>query len=188
MKAPARRRQHASSTKHRIRHVGRERHHSVFKENGLSIAQDIAYSATHRRAEPVLSSRTRSGRGDHGQLYLRRDPLCQDMQALDYKPPMMMATTRASPILAAQDGRQTGAGHLQPLVLRHRTSGIADFSDQRDVQEKSVTISTIPRHADAGFFVLCDAIDAPARPSPTRSRRAEGDHLKPDQLIMGTRA
>ncbi len=115
---------------------------SMFKDNGLSIAQNITYSANTTDVQSQVLQLKDKKPDVVIMISYTSDAIlyAKTMQALDYKPPMMIADNAGfsdpSLPIADQDRGQAGAGHLQPILLQHRTSGIADLPDQRDVQEK----------------------------------------------------
>ena len=164
----------------------------MFKENGLSIAQDIAYSANTTDVQSqVLQLKDKKPDVVIMVSYTSDAILyAKTMQSLDYKPPMMIADNAgfSDPSFIKAVGKLI-AGRLQPLVLRHRASGIADLPDQRDVQEEERRRRS-RRYRRArqmqGFFVLVDAIDRAKSTEPAKIQAAlKATDLKPDQLIMG---
>ena len=97
----------------------------VFKENGLSIALDIAYSANTTDVQSqVLQLKDKKPDVVIMVSYTSDAILyAKTMQALDYKPPMIIADNSgfSDPSLH-QDRRKAHAGHVQSLVLCDRRS------------------------------------------------------------------
>ena len=166
---------------------------SVFKENGLSIAQDIAYSANTTdvqsqvlqlkdkkpdvvimisyTSDAILYAKTVAGAG---------------LQAAD-------DDRRQRRLLRSLDCSRRSASRSQGIFNRSsfsdRAAGIADLPDQRDVQEEE-------RRRRHGRYrcaarcrassCSCDAIDRAGSTEPAKIQAAlKATDLKPDQLIMG---
>ena len=164
---------------------------ALFKENGIAIAQDIAYSANATDVQSQVLQLKDKKPDVVIMISYTSDAIlyAKTFQALDYKPPMMIADNAgfSDPSTLKTVGKSI-AGHLQPLVLCHRRCGNADLPDQRDLQEEERRYDmddTVGRQMQ-GFFVLVDAIDRAGSTEPAKIQAAlKATDLKPDQLIMG---
>ena len=166
---------------------------SMFRDNGLSIAQNIAYSAnTTDLQSQVLQLKDKKPDVVIMISYTSDAILyAKTMQALDYKPPMMIADNAgfSDPSLIKTVGKLVQgifnrssfaigpAGSPTYLIneLYKKKSGGDDMDD------------TVARQMQ-GFFVLIDAIDRAGSTAPDKIQAAlKATDLKPDQLIMGYR-
>ena len=181
MKAGGRQdRQHrAGARQHRIRHLGRQRHHRRCSRRTASPSrQDIAYSANTTDVQSQVLQLKDKKPDVVIMISYTSDAIlyAKTMQALDYKPPMMIADNAgySDPSTSSRRSASMIAGRLQPLVLCDRPSGIADLPDQRDVQEEERRRrSRRYRGAPDAGLLRAGAMRsiAPARPIPPRSRR-----------------
>ena len=104
---------------------------SVFKENGLRIAQDIAYSANTTDVQSQVLQLKEKKPDVVIMISYTSDAIlyAKTMQALDYKPPMLIADNAgfSDPSFLKAVGKIC-AGRVQPLVLGRRPSRFADRS------------------------------------------------------------
>jgi branched-chain amino acid transport system substrate-binding protein len=162
---------------------------SVFREKGASIALDIAYPANATDLQgQVLQLKEKK---PDVVIMVSTTPdailFARTMQALDYKPPMLLADDSgfSDPSFVKAAGKLS-----QGLFNRSSwnvgppgspTAIIADMYKKRSGEEMDETVA---RQMQA-VFVLCDAIDRAASTEPARIQAAlKATDLKPDQLMM----
>src|SRR6202171_301431 len=163
---------------------------SVFKENGLSIAQDIAYSANTTDVQSqVLQLKDKKPDVVIMVSYTSDAILyAQTMHALDYKPPMMMADNAgfSDPSLLKTVGKLV-QGIFNRSSFAIGPPGSPTFLINESYKKKSGDDmdDTVARQMQ-GFFILVDAIDRAGSTAPDKIQAAlKATDLKPDQLIMG---
>ena len=96
---------------------------AVFKENGLAIAQDIAYSANTTDVQSQVLQLKDKKPDVVIMISYTSDAIlyAKTFQALDYKPPMMIADNAGFSDPSTHQGRRKAdPGHLQPLVVCDR--------------------------------------------------------------------
>ena len=164
---------------------------STFKENGLAIAQDIAYSANTTDVQSQVLQLKDKKPDVVIMISYTSDAIlyAKTFQALDYKPPMLIADNAgySDPSTLKAVGKQIQGifnrssfaigppGSPTYLIneLYKKKSGGDDMDD------------TVARQMQ-GFFVLIDAIDRAGSTEPAKIQAAlKATDLKPDQLIMG---
>ena len=164
---------------------------STFKENGLGIAQDIAYSANTTDVQSQVLQLKDKKPDVVIKISYTSDAIlyAKTFQALDYKPPMLIADNAgySDPSTLKAVGKQIQGifnrssfaigppGSPTYLIneLYKKKSGGDDMDD------------TVARQMQ-GFFVLIDAIDRAGSTDPAKIQAAlKATDLKPDQLIMG---
>src|SRR3982751_3927789 len=163
----------------------------LFKENGLAIAQDLAYSANTTDVQSQVLQRKDKKPDVVIMISYTSDAIlyAKTFQALDYKPPMMIADNAgySDPSTLKAVGKQIqgifnrssfaigppGSPTYVINELYKKKSGGDDMDD------------TVARQMQ-GFFVLIDAIDRAGSTEPAKIQAAlKATDLKPDQLIMG---
>ena len=163
----------------------------LFKENGLAIAQDIAYSANTTDVQSQVLQLKDKKPDVVIMISYTSDAIlyAKTFQALDYKPPMLIADNAgfSDPSTLKAVGKQIQGifnrssfaigppGSPTYLIneLYKKKSGGDDMDD------------TVARQMQ-GFFVLIDAIDRAGSTEPAKIQAAlKATDLKPDQLIMG---
>jgi branched-chain amino acid transport system substrate-binding protein len=163
----------------------------LFKENGLAIAQDIAYSANTTDVQSQVLQLKDKKPDVVIMISYTSDAIlyAKTFQALDYKPPMLIADNAgfSDPSTLKAVGKQIQGifnrssfaigppGSPTYLIneLYKKKSGGDDMDD------------TVARQMQ-GFFVLIDAIDRAGSTEPAKIQVAlKATDLKPDQLIMG---
>jgi branched-chain amino acid transport system substrate-binding protein len=162
----------------------------VFKDNGLSVTLDIPYSANTTDVQSQVLQLKEKKPDVVIMVSYTSDAIlyAKTMQALDYKPPMMIADNSgfSDPSFIKAAGKLTqglfnrssfsiGAPGSPSFLInemyRKKTGDDLDDTSARQMQ---------------GFFVLCDAIDRAGSTDPARIQAAlKATDLKPDQLIMG---
>jgi len=165
---------------------------STFKEKGQSIALDIPYTinATDVQGQ-VLQLKEKKPDVVIMIAYTSDAILYQKtMQALDYKPPMIIADDSGY----SDPSFIKAAGKIAQGVLNRSawsigpagspTALIADMYKKKTGDDMDDTTG----RATQAFFVLCDAIDRAGSTEPAKIQAAlKATDLKPDQLIMGYR-
>jgi branched-chain amino acid transport system substrate-binding protein len=163
---------------------------SVFKENGLSIAQDIAYSANTTDVQSqVLQLKDKKPDVVIMVCYTSDAILyAKTMQSLDYKPPMMIADNAgfSDPSFLKAVGK-TVQGVFNRSSFAIGAPGSPSFLINEMYKKKSGDdMDDTAARQMQGFFVLMDAIDRAKSTEPDKIQAAlKATDLKPDQLIMG---
>ncbi len=163
---------------------------SMFKDNGLSIAQDIAYSANTTDVQSQVLQLKDKKPDVVIMISYTSDAIlyAKTMQALDYKPPMMIADNAgfSDPSLIKTVGKL-----VQGIFNRSSFSigppGSPTFLINEIYKKRSGDdLDDTAARQMQGFFVLCDAIDRAGSTAPDKIQAAlKATDLKPDQLIMG---
>jgi branched-chain amino acid transport system substrate-binding protein len=160
---------------------------SMFKDNGLSIAQNIAYSANMQSQVLQLKDKKPDvvimiSYTSDAILYAKT------MQALDYKPPMMIADNAgfSDPSLIKTVGKLVqGIFNRSSFSIGPPGSPTFLINEMYKKRSGDDLDDTAARQMQ-GFFVLCDAIDRAGSTAPEKIQAAlKATDLKPDQLIMG---
>jgi branched-chain amino acid transport system substrate-binding protein len=164
---------------------------SVFKDNGLSIALDIPYSANTTDVQSqVLQLKEKKpdvvimvSYTSDAILYMKT------MQSLDYKPPMMIADNSgfSDPSFIKAVGR-IAQGVFNRSSWSIGAPGSPTFLINEMYKKKSGgdDLDDTAARIMQGFLVLCDAIDRAGSTEPAKIQAAlKATDLKPDQLIMG---
>src|SRR6476469_9397556 len=163
----------------------------LFKENGLPIAQDIAYSANTTDVQSQVLQLKDKKPDVVIMISYTSDAIlyAKTFQALDYKPRMLIADNAgfSDPSTLKAVGKSIqgifnrssfaigppGSPTYVINELYKKKSGGDDMDD------------TVARQMQ-GFFVLIDAIDRAGSTEPAKIQAAlKATDLKPDQLIMG---
>jgi branched-chain amino acid transport system substrate-binding protein len=163
---------------------------SMFKENGLSIAQDIAYSANTTDVQSQVLQLKDKKPDVVIMISYTSDAIlyAKTMQALDYKPAMMIADNAgfSDPSLIKTVGKL-----VQGIFNRSSFSigppGSPTFLINEIYKKKSGDdLDDTAARQMQGFFVLCEAIDRAGSTAPDKIQAAlKATDLKPEQLIMG---
>jgi branched-chain amino acid transport system substrate-binding protein len=163
---------------------------SMFKDNGLSIAQDIAYSANTTDVQSQVLQLKDKKPDVVIMISYTSDAIlyAKTMQALDYKPPMMIADNAgfSDPSLVKTVGKLV-QGIFNRSSFAIGPPGSPTFLINEIYKKKSGDDmdDTVARQMQ-GFFVLVDAIDRAGSTEPDKIQAAlKATDLKPDQLIMG---
>jgi branched-chain amino acid transport system substrate-binding protein len=163
---------------------------SVFKENGLSIALDIPYSANTTDVQSqVLQLKDKKPDVVIMVSYTSDAILyAKTMQALDYKPPMLIADNSgfSDPSFIKAVGK-ISQGVFNRSSFAIGPPGSPSFLINEMYKKKSGDdLDDTAARQMQGFFVLCDAIDRAGSTEPDKIQAAlRATDLKPDQLIMG---
>src|ERR1700730_16761188 len=163
---------------------------STFKDNGLSIAQDIAYSANTTDVHSQVLQLKDKKPDVVIMISYTSDAIlyAKTMQALDYKPPLMMADNSgfADPSLIKTAGKLV-QGVFNRSSFSIGPPGSPTFLINEMYKKRSGDdLDDTAARMMQGFFVLCDAIDRAGSTAPDKIQAAlKATDLKPDQLIMG---
>ena len=164
---------------------------STFKENGLAIAQDIAYSANTTDVQSQVLQLKDKKPDVVIMISYTSDAIlyAKTFQALDYKPPMLIADNAgySDPSTLKAVGKQI-QGIFNRSSFAIGPPGSPTFLINELYKKKSGgddMDDTVARQMQ-GFFVLIDAIDRASSTEPAKIQAAlKATDLKPDQLIMG---
>src|SRR3954471_15381466 len=164
---------------------------SMFKENGLAIAQDIAYSANTTDVQSQVLQLKDKKPDVVIMISYTSDAIlyAKTFQALDYKPPMMIADNAgfSDPSTLKAVGKSI-QGILNRSSFAIGVAGTPTYLINEIYKKKSGGYDlddTVARQMQ-GFFVLIDAIDRAGSTDPAKIQAAlKATDLKPDQLIMG---
>ncbi|MBU6457885.1 MAG: ABC transporter substrate-binding protein [Bradyrhizobium sp.] len=163
---------------------------SAFKEKGMAIAEDISYvvNATDVQSQ-VLQLKEKKPDVVIMVAYTSDAILySKTMQALDYKPPMIIADDSgySDPSFIKSVGKITqGVFNRSSWSVGPPGSPTAIIADMYKKRSGDEMDDTAGRQMQA-FFVLCDAIDRAGSTDPAKIQAAlKAIDLKPDQLMMG---
>jgi branched-chain amino acid transport system substrate-binding protein len=163
---------------------------SVFKENGLSIAQDIAYNANTTDVQSQVLQLKDKKPDVVIMVCYQSDAIlyAKTMQALDYKPPMMVADNAgfSDPSFIKSVGKLAqGVFNRSSFAIGPPGSPSFLINEMYKKRSGDDMDDTAARQMQ-GFFVLIDAIDRAGSTEPAKIQAAlKATDLKPDQLIMG---
>jgi branched-chain amino acid transport system substrate-binding protein len=163
----------------------------LFKENGLPIAQDIAYSANTTDVQSQVLQLKDKKPDVVIMISYTSDAIlyAKTFQALDYKPPMMIADNAgySDPSTLKAVGKQI-QGIFNRSSFAIGAQGSPTFLINEIYKKKSGgdDLDDTAARQMQGFFVLVDAIDRAGSTEPAKIQAAlKATDLKPDQLIMG---
>jgi branched-chain amino acid transport system substrate-binding protein len=163
----------------------------LFKENGLPIAQDIAYSANTTDVQSQVLQLKDKKPDVVIMISYTSDAIlyAKTFQALDYKPPMMIADNAgySDPSTLKAVGKQI-QGIFNRSSFAIGTAGSPTFLINEIYKKKSGgdDLDDTAARQMQGFFVLVDAINRAGSTEPAKIQAAlKATDLKPDQLIMG---
>src|SRR3954465_24467 len=163
---------------------------SVFKENGLSIAQDIAYNANTTDVQSQVLQLKDKKPDVIIMVCYQSDAIlyANTKQALDYKPPMMIADNAgfSDPSFIKSVGK-LAQGVFNRSSFAIGPAGSPSFLINEIYKKKSGDdLDDTAARQMQGFFVLIDAIDRAKSTEPAKIQAAlKATDLKADQLIMG---
>jgi branched-chain amino acid transport system substrate-binding protein len=164
---------------------------SVFKDNGLSIGQDIAYSANTTDVQSQVLQLKEKKPDVVIMVSYASDAIlyAKTMQSLDYKPPMMIADNSgfSDPSFIKAVGK-ISQGVFNRSSFSIGAAGSPTFLINEMYKKKSGgdDLDDTAARQMQGFFVLVDAIDRAKSTEPDKIQAAlKATDLKPDQLIMG---
>ena len=164
---------------------------ALFKENGLAIAQDIAYSANTTDVQSQVLQLKEKKPDVVIMISYTSDAIlyAKTFQALDYKPPMMIADNAG---FSDPSALKTVGKSIQGIFNRSSFAigapGTPTYLINEMYKKKSGgddMDDTVARQMQ-GLFVLVDAIDRAGSTEPAKIQAAlKATDIKPDQLIMG---
>ena len=164
---------------------------STFKENGLAIAQDIAYSANTTDVQSQVLQLKDKKPDVVIMISYTSDAIlyAKTFQALDYKPPMMIADNAG---FSDPSTLKTVGKSIQGIFNRSSfaigVAGTPTYLINEIYKKKSGgdDLDDTAARQMQGFFVLVEAIDRAGATEPAKIQAAlKATDLKPDQLIMG---
>ncbi len=163
---------------------------SVFKENGMSVSQDIAYAvnATDVQSQ-VLQLKEKKPDVVIMIAYASDAILYQKtMQALDYKPAMMIADDAGysdASFIKAVGKISQGVFNRSSWSVGAPGSATAIIADMYKKKSGDEMDDTAARQMQ-GFLVLMEAIDRAGSTEPAKIQAAlKATDLKPNQLMIG---
>ncbi|HMM88941.1 ABC transporter substrate-binding protein [Bradyrhizobium sp.] len=164
---------------------------SVFKENGLGIALDIPYAANTTDVQSQVLQLKDKKPDVVIMVSYTSDAILysKTMQALDYKPPMIIADNSgfSDPSFIKTAGKLT-QGLFNRSSFAIGASGTPTFLINEIYKKKSGgdDLDDTAARQMQGFFVLVDAIDRAGSTEPAKIQAAlKATDLKPEQLMMG---
>ncbi len=163
---------------------------SVAKEKGLSAPIDVAYTANTTDVQAQVLQLKEKKPDVVIMITYTSDAIlfAKTMQALDYKPPMLLADDAgySDPSFIKAAGKlSVGAFNRSSWSVGPKGSPTAIIADMYKQKSGDEMDDTAARQMQ-GFFVLCEAIDRAGSTDPAKIQAAlKATDLKPDQLMMG---
>jgi branched-chain amino acid transport system substrate-binding protein len=163
---------------------------SAFKENGVTIAQDISYAVNATDVQSQVLQLKEKNPDVVIMVAYTSDAILysKTMQALDYKPPMIIADDSgySDPSFIKSVGKITqGVFNRSSWSVGPPGSPTAIIAEMYKKKSGDEMDDTAGRQMQA-FFVLCDAIDRAGSTDPAKIQAAlKATDMKPDQLMMG---
>src|ERR1700754_4935703 len=163
---------------------------SAFKEKGVTIAQDISYAPNATDVQSHVLQLKEKKPDVVIMIAYTSDAILysKTMQALDYKPAMMIADDSgySDPSFIKAVGKiSQGVFNRSSWVVGPPGSPTAIIADMYKKKSGDEMDDTAARQMQ-GFFVLCEAIDRAGSTDPAKIQAAlKTTDLKPDQLMMG---
>jgi branched-chain amino acid transport system substrate-binding protein len=163
---------------------------SVFKESGQGVPLDIAYTANATDVQSQVLQLKEKKPDVVIMITYTSDAIlfAKTMQALDYKPPMIIADDAgySDPSFIKAVGKiSQGAFNRSSWSVGPPGSPTALIAEMYKKKSGDEMDDTAAREMQ-GFFVLCEAIDRAGSTDPAKIQAAlKATDLKPDQLMMG---
>jgi branched-chain amino acid transport system substrate-binding protein len=163
---------------------------NVAKEQGLTPPIDIAYAANATDVQSQVLQLKEKKPDVVIMITYTSDAIlfAKTMQALDYKPPMLLADDAgySDPSFIKAVGKlSVGAFNRSSWSVGPAGSPTAIIADMYKKKSGDEMDDTAARQMQ-GFFVLCEAIDRAGSTDPAKIQAAlKVTDLKPDQLMMG---
>ena len=163
---------------------------SAFKEKGQAIALDIAYAVNATDVQSQVLQLKEKKPDVVIMIAYAPDAIlyAKTMQALDYKPPMIIADDSgySDPSFIKAVGKiSQGAFNRSSWSVGAPGSATALIAKMYKDKSGDEMDDTAAREMQ-GFFVLCEAIDRAGSTDPAKIQAAlKATDLKPDQLMMG---
>ncbi len=163
---------------------------SVAKEQGLNAPIDVAYTANTTDVQAQVLQLKEKKPDVVIMITYASDAIlfAKTMQALDYKPPMLLADDAgySDPSFIKAVGKiSVGAFNRSSWSVGPAGSPTAIIAEMYKKKSGDEMDDTAARQMQ-GFFVLCEAIDRAGSTDPAKIQAAlKATDLKPDQLMMG---
>jgi branched-chain amino acid transport system substrate-binding protein len=163
---------------------------NVFKEKGQNIALDIAYAVNATDVQSQVLQLKEKKPDVVIMITYTSDAIlyAKTMQALDYKPPMLLADDAgySDPSFIKSVGKiSQGAFNRSSWSVGPAGSPTALIAEMYKKKSGDEMDDTAAREMQ-GFFVLVEAIDRAGSTDPAKIQAAlKATDLKPDQLMMG---
>ena len=163
---------------------------NVFKANGQNAPIDIAYAANATDVQAQVLQLKEKKPDVLIMISYTSDAIlfAKTMQALDYKPPMLIADDAgySDPSFIKAVGKiSQGAFNRSSWSVGPAGSPTALIADMYKKKSGDEMDDTAARQMQ-GLFVLCDAIDRAGSTDPAKIQAAlKATDLKPEQLMMG---
>lgn len=163
---------------------------AVFKEKGVTVAHDIAYATNATDVQSQVLQLKEKKPDVVIMISYTSDAilLAKTMQALDYKPPMLLADDAgySDPSFLKAVGKiSQGAFNRSSWSVGPAGSPTAIIADLYKKKSGDEMDDTAARQMQ-GFFVLVDAIDRAGSTDPAKIQAAlKATDLKPEQIMMG---
>jgi branched-chain amino acid transport system substrate-binding protein len=163
---------------------------TVFKEKGIAIALDVAYATNATDVQSQVLQLKEKKPDVVIMITYTSDAilLAKTMQALDYKPPMLLADDAgySDPSFIKAVGKiSQGAFNRSSWSVGPAGSPTAIIAKMYKEKSGDDMDDTAARQMQA-LFVLCEAIDRAGSTDPAKIQAAlKATDLKPDQIMMG---
>jgi branched-chain amino acid transport system substrate-binding protein len=163
---------------------------SAFKDQGQNIALDIAYAVNATDVQSQVLQLKEKKPDVVIMISYASDAIlfAKTMQALDYKPPMLLADDAgySDPSFIKSVGKlSVGAFNRSSWSVGPAGSPTALIAEMYKKKSGDEMDDTAARQMQ-GFFVLMEAIDRAGSTDPAKIQAAlKATDLKPDQLLMG---
>jgi len=163
---------------------------AIFKEKGLSVTQDVAYTTNATDVQSQVLQLKEKKPDVVIMISYTSDAIlfAKTMQALDYKPPMLLADDAgySDPSFIKAVGKiSQGAFNRSSWSVGAPGSPTAVIAKLYKDKSGDEMDDTAARQMQ-GFFVLVDAIDRAGSTEPAKIQAAlKATDLKPKQLMMG---
>jgi branched-chain amino acid transport system substrate-binding protein len=163
---------------------------AAFKENGVTIAQDVAYAVNATDVQSQVLALKEKKPDVVIMISYASDAILyqKTMQALDYKPPMMIADDAGysdASFIKSVGKISQGVFNRSAWSMGPPGSATAIIAEMYKKKSGDEMDDTAARQMQ-GFFVLMEAIDRAGSTDPAKIQAAlKATDLKPEQLIMG---
>jgi branched-chain amino acid transport system substrate-binding protein len=162
----------------------------AFKDKGLNVALDISYAVNATDVQSQVLQLKEKKPDVVIMISYTSDAIlyAKTMQALDYKPPMLLADDAgySDPSFIKAVGKSSqGVFNRSSWSVGPPGSTTAIIADLYKKKSGDEMDDTAARQMQ-GFFVLCEAIDRAGSTDPAKIQAAlQKTDLKPNQLMMG---
>jgi branched-chain amino acid transport system substrate-binding protein len=162
----------------------------AFKDKGLNVALDVSYAVNATDVQSQVLQLKEKKPDVVIMISYTSDAIlyAKTMQALDYKPPMLLADDAgySDPSFIKAVGKSSqGVFNRSSWSVGAAGSTTAIIADLYKKKSGDEMDDTAARQMQ-GFFVLCEAIDRAGSTDPAKIQAAlQKTDLKPNQLMMG---